>query len=74
MFFSFYWTINFCSYYEDYLSAKFPFGFYKQVFLPPEIVVCSSALGASLSVFSSHVLYDERVIDQVLDPRNLACG
>ncbi|CAN7130248.1 unnamed protein product [Brassica rapa subsp. narinosa] len=57
------------SYYEDYLSAKFPFGFYKQVFLPPEIVVCSSALGASLSVFSSHVLYDERVIDQIIDTR-----
>ncbi|WZZ06876.1 hypothetical protein YC2023_092797 [Brassica napus] len=57
------------SYYEDYLSAKFPFGFYKQVFLPPEIVVCSSTLGASLSVFSSHVLYDERVIDQIIDTR-----
>ncbi|CAF2064695.1 hypothetical protein HID58_073202 [Brassica napus] len=57
------------SYYEDYLSAKFPFGFYKQVFLPPEVVVCSSTLGASLSVFSSHVLYDERVIDQIIDTR-----
>ncbi|KAL0701686.1 hypothetical protein Bca4012_057808 [Brassica carinata] len=57
------------SYYEDYLSAKFPFGFYKQVFLPPEIVVCSSTLGASLSVFSSHMLYDERVIDQIIDTR-----
>ncbi|ESQ27774.1 hypothetical protein EUTSA_v10018013mg [Eutrema salsugineum] len=57
------------SYYEDYLSAKFPFGFYKQVFLPPEIVVCSSSLGASLSVFSSHMLYDERVIDQTIDTR-----
>ncbi|CAH2067166.1 unnamed protein product [Thlaspi arvense] len=57
------------SYYEDYLSAKFPFGFYKQVFLPPEIVVCSSTLGASLSVFSSHMLYDERVIDQTIDTR-----
>ncbi|CAA7043191.1 unnamed protein product [Microthlaspi erraticum] len=57
------------SYYEDYLGAKFPFGFYKQVFLPPEIVVCSSTLGASLSVFSSHMLYDERVIDQTIDTR-----
>ncbi|KAJ0255750.1 Transcription initiation factor TFIID subunit 2 [Hirschfeldia incana] len=57
------------SYYEDYLSAKFPFGFYKQVFLPPEIVVCSPTLGASLSVFSSHMLYDERVIDQIIDTR-----
>ncbi|CAN8234934.1 unnamed protein product [Cochlearia groenlandica] len=57
------------SYYEDYLSAKFPFGLYKQVFLPPEIVVCSSTLGASLSVFSSHMLYDERVIDQTIDTR-----
>ncbi|EOA34769.1 hypothetical protein CARUB_v10022342mg [Capsella rubella] len=58
------------SYYEDYLSSNFPFGFYKQVFLPPEMVVSSSTLGASLSVFSSHMLYDERVIDQTIDTRS----
>ncbi|ANM58552.1 TBP-associated factor 2 [Arabidopsis thaliana] len=57
------------SYYEDYLSANFPFGFYKQVFLPPEMVVTSSTSGASLSIFSSHILYDERVIDQTIDTR-----
>ncbi|AAF36740.1 unknown protein; 58745-68005 [Arabidopsis thaliana] len=56
-------------YYEDYLSANFPFGFYKQVFLPPEMVVTSSTSGASLSIFSSHILYDERVIDQTIDTR-----
>lgn len=66
--------INFYSYYEDYLSANFPFGFYKQVFLPPEMVVTSSTSGASLSIFSSHMLYDERVIDQVLFPGKLTCG
>ncbi|XP_010537431.1 PREDICTED: transcription initiation factor TFIID subunit 2 [Tarenaya hassleriana] len=57
------------SYYEDYLSAEFPFGFYKQVFLPPEMVVSSSNWGASLSVFSSQLIYDERVIDQIIETR-----
>ncbi|XP_055962233.1 transcription initiation factor TFIID subunit 2 isoform X2 [Mercurialis annua] len=55
------------SHYEGYLDAKFPFGSYTQIFLAPEVAVSSSSLGASLSIFSAHVLYDERVIDQVID-------
>lgn len=63
-----YFLIVECSYnshYEEYLDAKFPFGSYTQVFLAPEMAVSSSSLGASVSIFSSQVLYDERVIDQV---------
>ncbi|XP_065860685.1 transcription initiation factor TFIID subunit 2 isoform X2 [Euphorbia lathyris] len=55
------------NYYEEYLDAKFPFGSYTQIFLSPEVVVSSSSLGASISIFSSQVLYDERVIDQTID-------
>jgi transcription initiation factor TFIID subunit 2 len=33
------------------------------------MVVTSSTSGASLSIFSSHILYDERVIDQTIDTR-----
>ncbi|XP_010265284.1 PREDICTED: transcription initiation factor TFIID subunit 2 isoform X2 [Nelumbo nucifera] len=57
------------SHYEDYLSASFPFGSYKQVFIAPEIAVSSLSLGASMSVFSSQVLFDEKVIDQTIDTR-----
>ncbi|KAK9118442.1 hypothetical protein Scep_016535 [Stephania cephalantha] len=57
------------SHYEDYLSAPFPFGSYKQVFIAPEAVVSSLSLGASISIFSSDVLYDEKVIDQTIDTR-----
>ncbi|XVF53961.1 hypothetical protein PTKIN_Ptkin05aG0142500 [Pterospermum kingtungense] len=53
--------------YEQYLDAKFPFGSYKQVFLSPEMTVSSSTFGASLSIFSSQVLFDEKVIDQTID-------
>jgi hypothetical protein len=56
---------TFNSYYEEYLDAKFPFGSYTQVFLAPEMIVSSTNLGASIGVFSSQVLYDETVIDQV---------
>ncbi|KAJ4835519.1 Transcription initiation factor TFIID subunit 2 [Turnera subulata] len=58
---------NAFNFYEEYLDAKFPFGSYTQVFLAPEIVVSSSSLGASISIFSSQVLYDEKVIDQTID-------
>ncbi|KAF8407865.1 hypothetical protein HHK36_007002 [Tetracentron sinense] len=57
------------SHYEDYLSASFPFGSYKQVFVAPEIAISSLSLGASMSIFSSQVLYDEKVIDQTIDTR-----
>lgn len=55
----------FYSHYEDYLSSPFPFGSYKQVFITPEMVVSSLSLGASMCIFSSQVLFDEKVIDQV---------
>ncbi|OAY50235.1 transcription initiation factor TFIID subunit 2 isoform X2 [Manihot esculenta] len=58
---------NAFNHYEEYLDAKFPFGSYTQVFLAPEMAVSSSSLGASVSIFSSQVLYDERVIDQTID-------
>ncbi|OVA05041.1 Peptidase M1 [Macleaya cordata] len=57
------------SHYEDYLSASFPFGSYKQIFIEPEVTVSSLSLGASLSIFSSQVLFDEKVIDQTIDTR-----
>lgn len=55
----------FHSHYEDYLSASFPFGSYKQVFIAPEMAISSLTLGASMSIFSSQILFDEKVIDQV---------
>ncbi|CAI0547843.1 unnamed protein product [Linum tenue] len=58
---------NAFKYYEDYLDANFPFGSYTQIFLAPEMVVTSSSLGAAMCVFSSQLLYDEKVIDQTLD-------
>lgn len=53
--------------YEEYLDAKFPFGSYKQVFMAPEMAISSSTLGASMSIFSSQVLFDEKVIDQTIN-------
>ncbi|CAK9147810.1 unnamed protein product [Ilex paraguariensis] len=52
------------SHYEEYLSASFPFGSYTQVFIAPEMAISTLSLGASISVFSSQVLFDEKVIDQ----------
>lgn len=57
------------SYYEEYLAATFPFGSYKQVFIDSETALSSTCVGASMSIFSSHLLYDERVIDQVISTR-----
>ncbi|XP_078179654.1 TBP-associated factor 2 isoform X1 [Carex rostrata] len=57
------------SYYEEYLGGPFPFGSYKQIFLPSEVLVSSTSLGASMCVFSSDLLYDERVLDQAIDTR-----
>lgn len=57
--------LNANSYYEDYLSAPFPFGSYTQVFISPEIAISSVSIGASLSIFSSHFLFDGKVINKV---------
>ncbi|RDX70710.1 Transcription initiation factor TFIID subunit 2, partial [Mucuna pruriens] len=55
--------------YKDYLSVDFPFDSYTQVFIEPEMAVSSLSLGASMSIFSSQVLFDEKVIDQTIDAR-----
>ncbi|XP_008244038.1 PREDICTED: transcription initiation factor TFIID subunit 2 [Prunus mume] len=55
--------------YKDYLSINFPFGSYKQVFIEPEMAVSSLCSGASMSIFSSQVLFDEKIIDQTIDTR-----
>ncbi|KAH9296278.1 hypothetical protein KI387_039866 [Taxus chinensis] len=60
---------NVFSYYEEYLEAPFPFGSYKQVFIDSETALSSSYVGASMSTFSSHLLFDDRVIDQVISTR-----
>ncbi|XP_071903479.1 transcription initiation factor TFIID subunit 2-like isoform X1 [Coffea arabica] len=57
------------SYYEEYLSASFPFGCYAQVFIAPEMAISSLSLGASISIFSSQLLFDEKVIDQTIETR-----
>ncbi|ONM54926.1 Transcription initiation factor TFIID subunit 2 [Zea mays] len=49
--------------YEDYLAAPFPLGLYKQIFLPSEMTVLPASLGASMCIFSSDILHDEKVID-----------
>ncbi|XP_027333362.1 transcription initiation factor TFIID subunit 2 isoform X2 [Abrus precatorius] len=55
--------------YKDYLSVDFPFESYTQVFIEPEIAVSSLSSGASMSIFSSQVLFDDKVIDQTIDTR-----
>ncbi|MQL82518.1 hypothetical protein Taro_015000 [Colocasia esculenta] len=57
------------SHYEDYLSASFPFRSYKQVFIPPESSVSLVNLGASMCIFPSNLLFDEKVIDQTIQTR-----
>ncbi|PON62083.1 Coatomer beta subunit [Parasponia andersonii] len=60
---------NAFSCYKDYLSVNFPFGSYKQVFIEPEMAVCSLSLGASMSIFSSQMLFDDKIVDQTIDTR-----
>ncbi|XP_048500364.1 transcription initiation factor TFIID subunit 2 isoform X1 [Beta vulgaris subsp. vulgaris] len=55
--------------YEVYLKSHFPFGSYKQIFIAPQMVISSVTLGASMSIFSSQILFDEKVIDQAIDTR-----
>ena len=62
-----FWCMLFAfpSLYEEYLGAPFPFGCYKQVFLPGDAVISTSTIGASLATFSADLLADEHIIDQV---------
>ncbi|KAG9445715.1 hypothetical protein H6P81_011843 [Aristolochia fimbriata] len=60
---------NAFSHYEDYLSSSFPLGSYKQIFLAPEMLISPMSLGASTCIFSSQLLFDEKVIDQTIDTR-----
>ncbi|XP_074579970.1 transcription initiation factor TFIID subunit 2 [Curcuma longa] len=60
---------NVLSQYEDYLSTSFPFGSYKQIFIPPELTISSWSFGASLCIFGSDILFDDSVIDQTIDTR-----
>ncbi|TVU09497.1 hypothetical protein EJB05_42973 [Eragrostis curvula] len=55
--------------YEDYLATPFPFGSYKQIFLPSEMTVQQTSIGASTCIFSSDILHDEKVIDQIIGTR-----
>ena len=47
------------------LSTSFPFKSYKQVSIPPECTFSPENLGASMCVFGSDLLFDEKVIDEV---------
>ncbi|KAL9268546.1 Transcription initiation factor TFIID subunit 2-like protein [Drosera capensis] len=60
---------NTVGHYESYLKAPFPFGSYQQVFIPPGMVVSAKAIGASMSIFSSDILFDEKIIDQTIETR-----
>ena len=55
-----------CSFYEDYLGASFPFGSYSHVFLDSEFITTSLTAGAAMTIISSHLLVDDRIIDQVV--------
>ncbi|XP_047327901.1 transcription initiation factor TFIID subunit 2-like isoform X2 [Impatiens glandulifera] len=57
------------SHYEEYLKTSFPLGSYTQVFIPTEMAISSMSLGASMTIFSSHLLFDDKVIDQVIETR-----
>ncbi|BBM98136.1 transcription initiation factor TFIID subunit 2 [Marchantia polymorpha subsp. ruderalis] len=53
--------------YEEYLGAPFPFGCYKQVFIDSESASSSVSIGASMVTISSHLLVDDRIIDQAFN-------
>jgi len=57
--------VSFSSLYEEYLGAPFPFGCYKQVFLPGDAVISTNSIGASVATFSADLLADEHIIDEV---------
>jgi transcription initiation factor TFIID subunit 2 len=57
------------AFYENYLGNKYPYSSYKQVFV--EDAYSSVLSGASLSVLSTHLLHDDKVIDQTFETRRL---
>ena len=52
-------------YLEDLLSARFPYALYKQVFV--EKLPEKTSSYASMTLFNSNLLYNERVLDQASD-------
>ncbi|KNC99010.1 uncharacterized protein SPPG_05960 [Spizellomyces punctatus DAOM BR117] len=59
------------AFFEQYLGVPFPFGSYKQVFL--EDTYNPAAVGATLAVFSSHLLLEDNIIDQTYETMRLLC-
>ncbi|KAH7306785.1 hypothetical protein KP509_22G030300 [Ceratopteris richardii] len=57
------------SFYEDYLGASFPFGSYSHVFIDSELMVTSCSVGAAMTIINSHLMVDERIIDQTMTTR-----
>ncbi|MCO5592048.1 hypothetical protein L7F22_046042 [Adiantum nelumboides] len=57
------------SFYEDYLGASFPFGSYNHVFIDSELMMMSSSVGAAMTILNSHLMVDERIIDQTMNTR-----
>lgn len=56
-------------YLEDLLSARFPYALYKQVFVLklPE----KSSSYASMTLFNNNLLYNDRVLNQVVKTRKI---
>lgn len=62
-------TYQIIEYFEDLLSARFPYALYKQVFvekLPDKFKSFSS-----MTLFDTSLLYNERVLDQILVTRKI---
>ncbi|KAI8818584.1 uncharacterized protein EV422DRAFT_498747 [Fimicolochytrium jonesii] len=58
-------------YFEQYLGVPFPYLSYKQIFL--EDTYNPVATGATISLFSSHLLLHEHIIDQTYESMRLLC-
>ena len=54
---------------EEYLGVPFPYGSYKHVFVEESYTKISSY--ASISICSSELIHDQRIIDQTYDTRRL---
>lgn len=57
------------SLFEAYLGAPFPYGCYKQVFIPATTALSSIHVAASTSIISSYLLTDEPSIEEVMATR-----